>query len=297
MAIISTTETLNSRTLTARMRETSTYTRSWMVKVDDPGEPWANISNAPPVRWGDYHPEDTSVIAAALDIRPSGDLLLYEVVWTYEAPAAVDSPDAGSSQPPTPPDPNNPGGRPVDQLPADVWSGTTSLNAVPVTVDRLGNPITNSADVPFPDLTALRPFAKLELTRSYTSLALLTGEMRDFTGAINSVAWAGGDQFTWLCEGCRWQKQTMATGGSALIFYSATWGFSYDSRGWYLETVDRGYMERDSNGKLVNIMIDGSPAADPVPLNLGKAQLTGDPNTITAFVYPAVALNYWGQPS
>ena len=295
MAIVSTTETLNSRTLTARMRETSTYTRSWMVKVDDPGESWNNISLAPPVRWGDYHPEDTSVIAAQMDIRPSGDLLLYEVVWTYEAPAPVDSPDAGSSQPP----PGGGGGRPVDQLPADVWSGTASLNAVPVTRDLTGDAIANSAGVPIPDQTALRPFGKLELTRSYSSLAIITAEIATYTGTVNAAGWAGGAAKTWLCEGCRWQKQTMATGGSALIFYSATWSFSYDGRKWILEPIDRGYMEKNGSGGLKNIVDPetGAPVADPVPLVNGVAAPGTKPVVLSFDVYPTADFTYWGNPS
>lgn len=297
MAIISVTETLNNRTVTARMRDTSSYTRSFVVKVDNPGESWNAISLAPPVRWGDYHPEDTSVVAAQMDIRPSGDLLLYEVVWTYEAPAAVDALDAGATQPPPPGGGGGGGGRPVDQLPADLWSGTTSLNAVPVTKSIGGTAITNSAGVPIPDQTALRPFGKLELTRSYDSLATIAAEIATYTGTINAAAWAGGAAKTWLCEGCRWQKQSQSTGGSSLIFYSATWSFSYDGRGWILEPIDRGYMEL-VGGRLRNIIDPetGSPVADPVPLSGGVAAPGTMPTILRFDIYPTANFNYWGSP-
>ena len=164
MAIVSVVETLNSRNASARVRDTVTYSRSWAVKTDNPGEPLLNVSGAVPVQFGDYHPEDTSVIASQIDVRPSGDLLLFEVVWVYEVPAAVDSIDAGEAQPPT--DGSGGSGRPVNAIPPDAWSGSTSLAAVPVTKDLAGEPIVNSANVPIPDQTAMRPFAKVELTRS-----------------------------------------------------------------------------------------------------------------------------------
>lgn len=302
MAIVSVVETLSNRNASARVRDTVTYGRSWAVKTDNPGEPLLNVSNAVPVKFGDYHPEDTSVIASQIDVRPSGDLLLFEVNWTYEVPSAVDSIDAGETQPP----PGGGGGgdpgdtgRPVTEIPADVWSGTSSLAAVAITVDRLGNPITNSADVPFPDVSAMRPFAKLELTRSYDSLATLSSDFTTYVGSINSATWAGGAEFTWLCEGCKWSKQSQTMGSTLLVFYQATWTFAHDPKGWYLELIDRGYMERDDSGELVNITVGKSeePVSDPVPLNLGKAQLTGPPNTITAFIYPEQDFTYFGEPS
>jgi hypothetical protein len=297
MAIVSVQETLNNRNSSARVRDTVSYGRSWAVKVDNPGEPLLNISNAVPVQFGDYHPEDTSVIASQVDIRASGDVLLFEVNWTYEVPGAIDSIDAGETQPPPSNDPSDPGGgRPVTSIPADVWSGTTSLAAVPVTKDLAGNPIVNSANVPIPDQAAMRPFGKLELTRSYESLAQLTAEISAYTGTVNAGAWAGTGPRTWLCEGCRWSKQSQTMGKTLLVFYQATWSFSFDAREWILEPIDRGYMEKDGSGGLKNIMVNGEPASDPVPLNNGVAAPGTTPNILTYYIYPAVDFSYWGNP-
>ena len=294
MAIVSVVETLNSRNASARVRDTVTYSRSWAVKTDNPGEPLLNVSAAVPVQFGDYHPEDTSVIASQIDVRPSGDLLLFEVVWIYEVPAAVDSIDAGEAQPPT--DGSGGTGRPVNAIPPDVWSGSTSLAAVPVTKDLAGEPIVNSANVPIPDQTAMRPFAKVELTRSYSALAQLTAEIAAYTGTVNAATWAGTGPRTWLCEGCKWSKQSQTIGSTSMVFYQATWSFSFDAREWILQPIDRGYMEKDGSGGLKNILVDNEPASDPVPLNNGYAAPGTKPNILTYYIYPTADFSWWGNP-
>jgi hypothetical protein len=267
MAIVNVIETAANRGVSGRVRESSRYTRSFMVKTDNPAEPMANVMAAVGIQVGYYHPEDTSVIATEFDCKPTGDLLMFEVVWSYEAPPASDTLENGGTQPPPPTDPDNPGGRPVLTLPADVWSGGTSVTAVPCFKDRFGDIMKNTAGTPIPELQMDYAFATLQLTRCFGDFTALQ-PVFSYTNQINSAPWAGGAAGTWKCQGGSWSRETQANDGTTLTFYKCQLTFAYDARGWLIEQVNVGFQKLE-NGERVPIKdSDGNYVSEPAALDL-----------------------------
>jgi hypothetical protein len=280
MAIVSVIETAANRGVSGRVRESSRYTRSFMVKTDSPAEPMANVMGAVGIQVGYYHPEDTSVIATEFDCKPTGDLLMFEVVWSYEAPPASEAMEGGGTQPPPPPDPDNPGGVPVLTLPADVWSGGTSVAAIPIKTDVNDSVIVNSAGVGVPDLQADYAFSTLSLVRSYATTAEFVGLLGTYTNRINSDTFAGAPPGTWKCQGIKWSRQSQSNDGVTFTYYSVTFEFAYDSRGWKLEQYDVGFVEKVSGELKAIVDSDGQPISDPLPLVGGVAVRDGTPPTL-----------------
>ena len=251
-------------------RESLQYTRAFAVKIDDPATPMDEIAQAPGILLGSPHPDDPSVFATSFDCSVSDDLLLYTLNVTYQAPtlidASTDGPGSGGG--------GGGGGYDYAAVPADTWSGSSSVAAVPISTDIDGDPITNTANTPIPDLQAERAFASLSLTRSYATAALAATALTTYTNKVNSDAWAGGSAYSWKCQGGSWQKQTQSSGGINLTYYSATFNFAYDARLWLLEQVMIG--TRDADGNTITESMVGGSGSDPI----------SEPVGLDAFGYP-----------
>ena len=230
MAIVQTFEIAEGRSVSGTARESFQYQRSFAIKIDDPATPMDEIAQAPGILLGSPHPDDPSVFATSFDCSVSDDLLLYTLNVTYQAPPLIDASSDG-------PGSGGGGGGGYDYavVPADTWSGSSSVAAVPISRDKDGDAIVNTANTPIPDLQADKAYASLSLTRSYETAALAAAALTTYTNKINSDSWAGTDAGTWKCQGGSWQKQTQSSGGINLTYYSATFNFAYDADGWKLE--------------------------------------------------------------
>ena len=298
MAIVQTYEIAEGRGVSGTARESLQYTRAFAVKIDDPATPMDEIAQAPGILLGSPHPDDPSVFATSFDCSVSDDLLLYTLNVTYQAPTLIDASTEGPGSGGGDSGGGGGGGYDYAAPPADTWSGSSSVAAVPISTDVDGDPINNTAGIPIPDLQADWAFSSLSLTRSFATAAEAGTALTTYTNTVNSGAWAGTPAGTWKCQGGSWQKQTQSSGGINLTYYSATFNFAYDARGWKLQQVMIGTMESTFTG-LQNILDEkGSPVTDPVLLSeTGTAQPKGPPVVQDYFVYKPVDFSYFGTPS
>ena len=282
MAIVQTYEIAEGRGVSGTARESLQYTRAFAVKIDDPATPMDEIAQAPGILLGSPHPDDPSVFATSFDCSVSDDLLLYTLNVTYQAPtlidASTDGPGSGGGGGGTG------GGYDYAVVPADTWSGSSSVAAVPISKDKDGEAIVNTANTPIPDLQADKAYASLSLTRSYDTAAEAATALTTYTNKINSDSWAGTPAGTWKCQGGSWQKQTQSSGGANLTYYSATFNFAYDADGWKLEQVMIG--TRNAAGENITEKMVGGEKDELISEPVGL-DATGYP--VTPPTKPAVA--------
>ena len=281
MAVVESYEIAEGRGMSGAARDSVQYTRSFAIKIDKANTPMDDIANHPGVKFGDPHPDDPSVFATSFDCSVSDDLLLYRLNVTYQAPTLI---DASSSGPPDNPDGSPSTNYDYSAVPADTWSGSSSVAAVPISTDKNGDAIVNTANTPIPDLQADKAYASLSLTRSYATAALAATALTTYTNKINSDAWAGTAEGTWKCQGGSWQKQTQSSGGVNLTYYSATFNFAYNADGWKLEQVMIG--TRNAAGETITEKMVGGEKDEPISEPVGL-DATGYP--VTPPTKPAVA--------
>ena len=303
MAIVQTYEIAEGRGVSGTARESLQYTRAFAVKIDDPATPMDEIAQAPGILLGSPHPDDPSVFATSFDCSISDDLLLYTLNVTYQAPTLV---DASSDGPGSGGGGGGTGGSyDYAVVPADTWSGSSSIAAVPIDRDINDAPIENTAGTPIPDLQVERAFASLSLTRSFPTAAAAATALTTYTDTINDAEWAGCPIQTWKCQGGSWQKQTQSSGGVNLTYYSATFNFAYDARRWVLQQVMIG--TRDFTGKAItqgDLTGDTSQTeliTEPVGLGFDGFPIDKDdgekPHVGEYDVYAFADFAYFGTPS
>jgi hypothetical protein len=267
MAIVAVTESIDDRSVSGKFRETMTYSRSFLVRVDSPATSIRDIAQAPGITFGSPHPDDGTVFALEFDCKPRGDsLLLYAVTVKYSTPARD-----GETQP----DPF--------QLPADVWSGGSSVTSAPCWQDNQGEPITNSAGVALPDLTMEMAEFSVSLTRCYGDLSFI-GILESYTNKLNNDTFLGCPKNTWKCQGGRFSKKTENAEGTTFVYWEVSFEFAYRADTWFLKPLDIGYSQLvDSAGnptgsgtKVAAILgQDKKPIKEPAALNSGVAVPNG----------------------
>ena len=300
MAIVQTYEIAEGRGVSGEARQSFRYTRAFAIKVDDPATSMAEIAQAPGILFGSPHPDDPSVFASSFDCSVSGDLLLYTLNVTYQAPelidATTDGPGSGGEN-----GEDGDGGYNYATAPADTWSGSSSVAAVPISVDKDDEPILNTANTPIPDLQADKAYASLSLTRSFPTALAAADALVQYANTINSTGWAGTPAKTWKCQGGSWQKQTQSTGGENLTYYSATINFAYDASEWKIQQVMIGTTDASGNN-ITESMVGGSgenPVSEPVGLDSSGSPVTPPtkPAVETYYVYQEKDFSYFGTPS
>ena len=279
MAVVESYEIAEGRGVSGAARDSLQYTRSFAIKINAADTPMDDIANHPGIKFGDPHPDDPSVFATSFDCSVSDDLLLYRLNVTYQAPALIDASSDGPGS-----EPDKGGSYDYAAAPADTWSGSSSVAAVPISTDKDGEAIVNTANTPIPDLQADKAYASLSLTRSYATAALAATALTMYTNKINSDAWAGTAAGTWKCQGGSWQKQTQSSGSKNLTYYSATFNFAYDADGWKLEQVMIG--TRNAAGETITEKMVGGEKDEPISEPVGL-DATGYP--VTPPTKPAVA--------
>jgi hypothetical protein len=259
MAIVDCIELARSRGVAGKYRETSTYTREWLIRVDNPGTSLVDIVNENGVNYFDPHPDDPTCYALEYDCQCVDEGgLFYKNTVRYYVPPAEQWPDgSGPGQPDQPS---------WLQIPGDQWSAAASTVTGPVTRDINGQPITNSAKDPIGGLE--KDHAEFRLTLVRTFLDLSWGEAaRLYTNAVNSGSWNGGGPRTWKCHFQSASKVTENNQGLSAVYWSTTWDFCYREETWDLTEgcEDVGTMELAQGSKRV-IQVNGSPVTGPVAL-------------------------------
>jgi len=284
MGIVGTIEVASGRGVSGKYRETFTYTRTFMVRLDDPQTSMVVVSNAPGVSYLDGHPDDPACVAQEFDCQAVDETgLYYKVVVRYFVPSV----EQQNQQNPTP-----------GELPADVWSAGGSVTTGPCTRDKDDKPIVNAAKDPIDGLEREYVEWRLTLTRAYPDIGW-TEKANKYSNTVNSSAWSGGEPRSWKCQFNSASKRTENSDGVTLTYWEVVWEFVWNRTTWDLKPENIGTMEL-KDGKKKVIQADGQPVTQPVALtDTGEAAAAGtDPTVINdgkgVRVYDEEDFDYFG---
>jgi hypothetical protein len=258
-----------------------TYTRIWMVTVDDANTPFQEISEAPKIAWLAAHPEDSSAFLFDSQVQQDGDSPFhYRVTFSYKGLTDKD---------PTP----------TDRPPQFSFSG--SLASAPCfwhypfannnTDKRV---ILNSAGDPIGGLD--RDEGEFTVTITYNEIAPFNyAKAQQYVGAINSDTWSGGDPKCWKCMSISANRKIERAPDEApplipgeprvwktYIYYELSEVLAYRATGWDLQTWDVGF-NQIVGGQRMKIMAGGDPVSEPVALSGGAAKAPGQPPDLLSF--------------
>lgn len=269
MAIVDCIEIARSRGVSGKYRETSTYVREWLIRVDHPNTSLVDIVNANGVSYFDPHPDDASCYALEYDCQCADEGgLFYKNTVRYYVPPAEQWPEGSSPDQPDQPS--------WVQIPGDQWSAAASTITGPATRDKDNKPITNSAKDPIGGIEKDEAEFRLTLVRTYTDLSWAS-QAQQYTNAVNGSAWNGGGPRTWKCHFQNASKVTENNQGVSVVYWSVTWDFVYRESTWDITDgcEDVGMMEIKGGRKQV-IRVNGEPVTQPVALtSSGSAAADG----------------------
>jgi len=246
MAVSNFYESIADRQATGTIRQSPTYSRTFMVRVDHPGTSLKEIGSAPGIAYGDPHPDDPTVYVIQIDINAVGDSMMYYGV-TYQygivasedvsggAIAAAQAEASGGGQPVSPPDPL--------ALPVDYWSGSSSLYTVNRQVDAHGNVICNTAGVPIAGgVEHSSTEAQLVLTKHIPIKDFLkVSKLAMSVGSINEDVWPdkgdfathGSERGHWRVNTVDWSFKSQVSDTDSLAYYEVRITLGYRVGMWY----------------------------------------------------------------
>jgi len=272
MAVVSTREMFRGRSRSATFGDVPTYTRVWMVTVDDPANAYQEISAAPGVAWLENHPEDENAFLTDSSVQQEGDSPFhYRVTFTYKG---------------LKPDEANP--IPTDRPAQFSFSG--SLASAPC-FWHYPNPGDNSASSRRIIInTAGDPIGGLdrdegEFTVSITKNTLPPfpyAKAQNYVGAVNSDPWSGGVAGTWKCMSITGNRKIEEVNGEQFVYYEVSTTLAYRGTGWDLQTWDVGFNEI-VGGQRKKIMAGSEPVSEPAALSSGRAKAPGQPPDMLMF--------------
>ena len=238
MGIVSTYESIADRSAEGVIRESPTYRRSFVVRVDSPTTSLKEIGAAPGIRYGDQYPDDPTTYVTNISVSAKGDsMMLYQVDFQYGistdeavsggATAAEKAGGGGGGGGVQPPDPL--------ALPYDYWAGSSSLYNIRKQVDEGGNTIANTAGVPIAGgVEVQRVELQLILNKFYAFDDFASLQNHCFlTGAINSQPWPnnvagnGSYPYGWRLSGASWNFRQQVSDTDVLNYYEGVFTFSY----------------------------------------------------------------------
>lgn len=159
-----------------------------------------------------------------------------------------------------------------------------------ISKDKAGNPITNSAGDPFdPPITIDDSRSTMTVTRNelVSNFDLETAEL--YRDKINNAAWNGFELNTVKC-GIITTSEPQYDSNAQVYYYTVTYPFTIDRKGWIKEILDSGCNELDAYDVPKPIMNQGQQVSDPVPLDgTGHRLAVGaDPSFILIEAYETV---------
>jgi len=292
MAIKSSTE-LATVTGARKFGEAPTFTRQFVVEVDDPTTTQTDISNACGVAFLDSHPEATYV--RAFDVKVSnynGSRWHYLVEWSYELPKQANTD-------------KNPLNRP------DIWKFTTSGLAVPALYyyDGDGNddvkPLQNTANDYFEGVTTDIAVLEAHISGNRQTFDFALATMAQ--NAINKTTYLTGKPYTWKCEGISAQPAVEVVNEQELRYWQVEVTLKYRPDGWPLQLPNVGWNYIDAVGgdkKRVYVRDPENgnekvPSSNPQPLNNDGSLKAGGgaPDILVRRVSPVIDFNqHFGTP-
>lgn len=270
MAVVWCRELPRERSQSGKYQETYVYTRSYMVRVDDPTTPLPDVTNAAGFNWRDPHPDDPSCRAMEFDTKCADDSgLIYRIDIKFYVPPV----DGG--------DPDDPEGSGF--MRAMIWTGSSAAKTIPAKKLN-GQCIKNSAGDPLEGLEMETIEPRLSLKMYYPDHIALMSAYMTYTNTTNSGEWNGGDLETWRCLGCSFQPVSENVAGVSYTFWEVNWEFAYDATTWRLKPWDVGFAELcDESGVATGsgdkrkaiLGQDKKPVRQPVALGGGVALPVG----------------------
>jgi len=290
MAIVWTRENAKDRSISGQEKDGSKYTRSFIVRTDDPSESLDDIVNACGVSYGDSYPGTTGMGMKSFDAKVADDVgLLYSVTFNYEKTV--------------PEDPEQPGG--MDGKPP-LWGASSSVTTGPVFKDVFENKIVNSAGDLLEDLEMEKAEFRLTLTQYFPDHTSWLSGMAEYTNTTNDAEWNGQPAGWWKCQGASAKLNIEDNEGTILVYWEVTIEFAYRDRGWDLLPLDIGFAQlvddegNPSSAGTKRAQIkgqDGKPVRQPVGLDCnGMAVPAGQPPCELFFqVYKRKNFGIFGQ--
>lgn len=265
--------------------EAPTFTRKFVVEVDNPLTTQTEIVNAIGIVFLDSHPEAAYCRAMNVDVANySGSRWHYEVTWTYELPKQAD--------------PNkDPLARP------DIWKWTTGGLQVPALYYYDGDqlkPLQNTANDFFEGVTT--DISTLQASISGNRATFDVAIARAVSNSLNSDAYLGGDPYTWKCGGISAQPAVEEVDGVEVRYWQVEVTLEYRPDGWPLQLPNVGWNFLDGGNKKRAFVRDPDtnekvPSSNPQPLDNAGALKVGAPDILVRRVHRAVQFaQYFGTP-
>ena len=239
-----------------------TRSRTWQVQVTSRADFEDTVSTASGLpAYSDVHPADSTSYAREISYTQI-NALAWEVTVTYSTERQLAS------------DPED------DEA---LVSFDSEIYQEPVFKDRMGNAILNSAGDAYVDPVPARDAAQLiaKIRKNVTSVPAWVIDyqrsVNDGSITIGGLAIAAGKAKAQRVAIGERQKRGLVT------FYELSYEVHLNKDGWHLQPLDAGLRERNTAGKLVDIINEGdnSPPSSPVPLD-GAGHVQNNPLPSTA---------------
>lgn len=282
MAVAAFVESAKGTGVSGKYGDSFTFTRKWLVRVDNPATSRVLIANAPGVKFGDGYPGFASHRAMEFDLtEESGDGMMWLLVVRYYVPPVENTPDDSTG------------------MPKDCWAASGSTTTIPAYVDKDGVLVTNSAGDPLEGSEREASEFALTLTKCYQDLSW-SPIAKSHSNTVNSSSWNGSNARTWKAEFKSAHKKEMTVSGSessTKAYWEVSWEFRYREETWDYKPWDVGFNELADGGRVAILGKDKKPVKQPVALSNGVAKSPGSkPDKLTFTLYPEADFSVFGTP-
>ena len=313
MAVMGWRETVKGSGCSGKFGESTTYVRTFLVRVDHPATSKVAIASAPGITYGTPHPNQAACQAMEFDLSHADDVgMWWSLVVRYYIPPVEKKPKEDGT------------------IPDDSWSASGGTSTGPAYEDIYENTIVNSAGDPLEGIERENDDISWTLTRCYEDLSW-TYDRYNLSNTLNEAGWAGGDAGCWKVNfrGATKKKiiHTSTTGGGAsqedgtyspavpeeeeIEYWEVNWEFRFRRDGWDARPWDVGFNQLcDSSGtpstsgteRRSILGKDGKAVKQPAALASGVAKTPGLPPDIANngdgfAIYERVSWDTFGEPS
>ena len=272
MAVVDSREMYRGRSRQTTYGDVPTYTRVFLVRVDDPNTDIQTISEQPGINWLDAHPEDENALLVDSNIQQDGDSPFhYKVTFTYKA-----AEDLAED--------------PINRPPQFSFSGSLASAPAFWYFPNSGDNSTKRIIIN----TAGDPIGGLDRDEGEFTVSITINKEPPFdyakaqayVGAINSDSWSGGAPKTWKCMSITGNRKIEDVNSEKYLYWEVNTTLAYRGTGWDLQTWDVGFNEIVS-GARKKIMAGSEPVSEPAALSNGRAKTPGQPPDMLTFrIYP-----------
>lgn len=292
MAIAAFVETAKGTGVSGKYGESFTFTRKFLVRVDNPSTSRVLIANAPGIKFGDGYPGFVSHKAMEFDLtEESGDGMMWALTVRYYVPPVENTPDADTG------------------MPKDCWAASGATTTIPAYEDKDGELVVNSAGDPLEGSEREASDFSLTLTKCYSDLSW-SPIAKSHSNSVNSATWNGSAARTWKAEFKSAHKKEMTVSGSdssTKVYWEVSWEFRYREETWDFKPWDVGFNQlvnsdgtpsASGSSRAAILGADKKPVKQPVALDSGVAKTPGQkPDALEFRLYPEADFSVFGTPS